>query len=163
MLGCPTHLLLPQYHENRDFKLGMAQLGICCSQPADIAVFSLPPALALSPLKCLFFFHFQRDILFKMPNAGLWLLFMGYLFGAAINCKWFEVGSSNCNCCWVLCCFFCRGSFFFPASPWSLRAGLLFSLSAQHCLFALTAPTVLPMDCLSSGLWSLHDFIVDKW
>lgn len=41
-----------------------------CSHPVDIAMFSLPPALLLSPPKCLFLFHFQRDFFLRCQTLG---------------------------------------------------------------------------------------------
>lgn len=59
------------------FQIGLALLGICCSQPVDTAVFSLP----LPPPKYLFFFHFQRDIFLRRQTRGfdccLWGTYLG--------------------------------------------------------------------------------------
>lgn len=106
---------LTSVSKNQRFKLDTAQSGICCSQPVDITMFSLPPALT-SP-KTPFLYPLPRRFFFKPPNVGLWLLFMGCLFGAAINCERFEVGSSNCNYCWVFCCFFPPREPFLPLFP----------------------------------------------
>lgn len=130
-----THLLLWHHKTRYQTHRWARHHDASCSHPVDIAMFSLPPALLLSPPKCLFLFHFQRDIFFKMPNAGFWLLFTGSLLGAAINCKRFEVGSSSRNRCWVLCCFFCRGSFSFPLPRG--RSTLGFCLASRHSVVYL--------------------------
>lgn len=107
-----THLIAPHISSH----LSITKTGIQARHSTIRHLLQSTNFFLISP-KMPFLSPLSKRFFFKTPNSGLWLLFMGYLLGTAINCERLVAGSSSCNYCWVFCCFFLPREPFLPCFP----------------------------------------------